>query len=315
MAREFASRIAALIPVLIGMSVIVFLLIRLIPGNVVDVMLAESSQDPVVIAELRRLFGLDLPIHVQFWDWFSALLRGDMGTSLRSGQPVLSEIGQKFPATLELAAAALIVSLLIGVPIGILSAVRRNGVIDFGARFVSLVGLSLPNFWQGILLIVLFAVTLRWLPAGGYVAPNENFVENLRYLALPAFTLGTGLAAVTMRMTRSALLEVLGEDYVRTARAKGLDERTVVTAHALRNALIPVVTVVGIQAGRLLAGTVIVETVFSWPGLGSVIVRAIFQRDYPLVQGAVLFLALFFVLMNLLVDFVYVYLDPRLRRA
>lgn len=307
------GRILAAVPVLIGIAVVSFFLIRLVPGDIVNVMMGEDFGDPALEAELRRLFGLDQPIHVQFADWFGGLLQGDLGTSLRTGRPVMQEILDRFPTTLELAVAALLVSLAIAIPAGIVTATRRNSSIDMGARLASLIGLSLPNFWLGILLILLFAVFLRWVPSSGY-APFALSWQHFQFLILPAITLGTSLAAVTMRMTRSSLLEVLGVDYIRTARAKGLSERAVVTNHALRNSLIPVVTVIGIQLGGLLGGTIIVEQIFSWPGLGSLLVRAIYQRDYPMVQGLTMFLAFFFVFMNLVVDLLYVYLDPRLRR-
>jgi peptide/nickel transport system permease protein len=313
--RAVASRIVGVIPVLIGISVISFFLMRLVPGDVVDSMTGQDFGNVQLEAELRRIFGLDRPVHVQFAEWFGAFLQGDLGHSFRTSRPVTTEVLERFPVTLELALAALLVSLLISIPAGIISATRRNSKLDVASRVISLIGLSMPNFWLGIMLITVFAVMLRWLPFGGYAPPEAGIGENLRYLILPAVTLGSGLAAVTMRMTRSSLLEVLGLDYVRTARAKGLRERVVVTRHALRNALIPVVTVVGIQAGRLLGGTVVIEQVFSWPGLGSLVVRAIGQRDYPLVQGSIIFLAFFFVLMSFVVDIVYVYLDPRLRRG
>ncbi|MCV0384674.1 MAG: ABC transporter permease [Erythrobacter sp.] len=307
------GRVLAAVPVLIGIAVVSFFLIRLVPGDIVNVMMGEDFGDPALEAELRRLFGLDQPIHIQFADWFGGLVQGDLGTSLRTGRPVMQEILERFPTTLELAVAALVVSLAIAIPAGIVTATRRNSSIDMGARLASLIGLSLPNFWLGILLILLFAVFLRWVPSSGY-APFALSWDHFQFLILPAITLGTSLAAVTMRMTRSSLLEVLGVDYIRTARAKGLSERAVVTNHALRNSLIPVVTVIGIQLGGLLGGTIIVEQIFSWPGLGSLLVRAIYQRDYPMVQGLTMFLAFFFVFMNLVVDLLYVYLDPRLRR-
>lgn len=315
MIRAASVRLISIIPVLVGIAVISFFLIRLVPGDIVSVMMGQDFGDPQLEAELRRLFGIDRPLPIQFAEWFTALLRGDLGHSLRSGRPVTAEVLERFPMTLELTVAALAVSLAISIPFGILSATRRNSSLDVGARVLSLIGLSLPNFWLGILLIMVFAVYLRVLPSGGYVEPSAGVGEHLKYLILPAITLGTGLAAVTMRMTRSSLLEVLGQEYVRTARAKGLQERVVVTRHALRNALVPVVTVIGIQTGRLLGGTVIVEQIFSWPGLGSLVVRAILQRDYPLVQGLTIFLAFFFVLMSLLVDLFYLYLDPRLRHG
>lgn len=306
------GRVLSAVPVLVGIAVVSFFLIRLVPGDIVNVLMGEDFRDPAVEAEMRRIFGLDQPIHVQFADWFGGVLQGDLGNSLRTGRPVTQEIFERFPMTFELALAALVVSLAIAIPVGILTATRRNSSIDMGARVASLVGLSLPNFWLGILLILLFAVFLRWLPSSGY-APFALSWQHFQFLVLPAITLGTSLAAVTMRMTRSSLLEVMGVDYIRTARAKGLSEPAVVVNHALRNSLIPVVTVIGIQLGGLLGGTIIVEQIFSWPGLGSLMVRAIYQRDYPMVQGLTMFLAFFFVLMNLLVDLLYVYLDPRLR--
>lgn len=313
MIRVVALRIAAVIPVLVGIAVISFFLIRLVPGDVVTSILGDDFMDPEVAAEMRRLFGLDAPLHVQFKEWSVAVLQGDLGTSLRTGRPVTEEIFEKFPATLELAAAAISVSLLIALPVGILSALRRNSGTDMAARIGSLVGLSIPNFWLGILLMLVFSVWLGWLPSGGSSAFAWSW-EHFRYLLLPAVTLGASLAAVTMRMTRSSLLEVLGQDYVRTARAKGLPPRVVIGRHALKNALIPVVTVVGIQLGALLGGTIVVEQVFSWPGLGSLVVRAVTQRDYPLVQGLAMFLAFSFVMVSLVVDLIYLYLDPRLRR-
>jgi peptide/nickel transport system permease protein len=306
------TRIVSTIPVLLGIAVISFFLIRLVPGDVVNIMMGDEFRDPQLEQELRRVFGLDQPLLLQFGDWFGALLRGDLGHSLRSGEPVVSEILNRFPVTLELTVAALLVSVAIALPLGVLSATRRNGILDSVARVLSLVGLSLPNFWLGILLIMFFAVFLRVLPSGGY-SPFDLAWNHFRFLVLPAITLGASMAAVTMRMTRSALLEVLGLDYVRTARAKGLSERSVVTRHALRNSLIPVVTVLGIQMGSLLGGTLVIEQVFSWPGLGSLVIEAIYQRDYPLLQGLTVFLALFFVLSSLLVDMLYLYLDPRLR--
>jgi peptide/nickel transport system permease protein len=312
--RQVATRVLATVPVLFGIALIAFVLMRLVPGDVVDAMLAESAQDPVVAAELRRVFGLDRPAPVQLLDYLGGLARGDLGTSLRTGRPVLEEIGARFPATLELALAALLVSLVIAIPSGVISATRRNRLPDYLARTVSLLGLSVPNFWLGILLITLFAVELRLLPSGGFAAFSDP-VQNLKLLVMPALTLGASIAAVTMRMTRSSLLEVLEQEYVRTARSKGLRERSVIYGHALRNALIPVVTILGIQAGRLLGGTVVIEQVFGWPGIGSMVVRAISQRDYPLIQGSVVFLALLFVVVNLVVDILYLYLDPKLRRG
>ncbi|MFC4555636.1 nickel ABC transporter permease [Georgenia faecalis] len=314
MIRAIALRFLAAIPVLVGISVISFVIVRLVPGDVVDSILGVEYSDPALEAEMRRYFGLDKPLHAQFVDWFAALLRGDLGFSYRTGRPVLDEILTRFPATAELAISALVVSVIIAIPFGVLSATRRNGVLDSVTRFVSLLGLSVPNFWLGILMISLFSVQLRWFPSGGSV-PFSFSWDYFQYLVLPATALGTSLAAVTVRMTRSSMLEVLGQDYIRTAESKGLRPRTVIGTHGLRNALIPVVTVVGIQAGALLGGTVVVEQVFSWPGLGTLVINAIGNRDYAVVQGTVLFLAAFYVAVSLIVDILYLYLDPRLRRG
>lgn len=314
MIRAIGLRMLSTIPVLLGISIVSFLLIRLIPGDVVNSIMGTEYSNPELEAQMRSFFGIDDPLPVQFFSWFGGLFSGDLGNSFRTGRPVLDEIMLRFPATLELTVAALLVSVAVSIPLGIVSATRRNGPLDLGGRFLSLLGLSIPNFWLGILLISLFAVQLRWLPSGGYI-PFEFSWDYLKFMVLPAITLGTSLAAVTMRMTRSSMLEVLGQDYVRTARSKGLPDHTVITRHGLRNALIPVITVVGIQTGGLLGGTVVVEQVFSLPGLGSLVLQAIANRDYPLVQGCVLFLAAFYVLVSLIVDILYLYLDPRLRRG
>jgi peptide/nickel transport system permease protein len=313
MIRIILMRIVATIPVLVGIAVVAFFLIRLIPGDTVNVLMGQDFGDPALEAELRSFFGLDQSVGTQFRDWFLNLLQGDLGTSMRSGEPVTQEVLSRFPVTLELAVAALFISLLISIPVGIFAARNRNKGIDGAARVASLLGLSLPNFWLGILLIYVFAVLLGVLPSSGYRDFALNW-DHLRFLILPAVTLGLSLAAVTMRMTRSSMLEVLGQDYIRTARAKGLNERTVVVRHGLRNALIPVVTVIGIQTGSLLGGTVVIEQVFSWPGLGSQLVSSIQDRDYPMVQGLTVFLAFFFVVVSLVVDIGYRYLDPRVRR-
>jgi peptide/nickel transport system permease protein len=289
-------------------------MIRLIPGDIVD-LLVESAPDPVVEARIRSALGLDKSIVDQWWAWLGGLLRGDLGTSLRSGRPALLEVLDRFPATVELTLGGLLVSALVGIPSGVLSATHRNGKLDVVTRIGSLIGLSLPNFWLGILLVMFLAVFVRVLPSSGYTPWAEDPVDHVKHLVLPVITLGVALAAVTARMTRSAVLEVLSHDYIRTARAKGLGEASVQYRHALQNAFIPVVTVLGIQEGNLLGGSVVVETVFSWPGVGSVLIRAINMRDYPVVQASVMLLALFFVLANLVVDLLYVYLDPRLRRA
>jgi peptide/nickel transport system permease protein len=305
-------RLGATVPVLLVVSAVVFSLIHLTPGDPVSIMLREES-DPATAAALRRELGLDRPLPVQYLTWLGRAVRGELGRSIRTNQPVTEAIRDRLPVTLWLAAAATALALLVALPAGIVSAVRRNSVADVAGTLVALSGVSLPNFWLAILLIFLFSVTLGWLPPLGYVSPLRDPSGGLRSLLLPAITLGTAMAAIVMRMTRSSLLEVLQLDYVRTARAKGLAERPVLLRHALRNALVPVVTVVGLQAGALLGGAIITETIFALPGVGRLLVDAIFQRDFPIVQGVVLLLALNFLLVNLLVDLAYAWLDPRIR--
>jgi peptide/nickel transport system permease protein len=269
---------------------------------------------PDQLASLRSYFGLDQPLPVQYWTWITALLHGDAGFSIRTGRPVLVEIGERLPATLELAAAAAAIAIALGIPLGLVSAIRPGSRVDLAARIGGLVGLSLPSFWLGTLIIVLFSLYLRWLPnTGGYVDFATDPLGNLRLLLFPAITLGVALAAATMRMTRSAMLDVLGADYVRTAKAKGLRPALIVRRHVLKNGLIVVVTLLGIQVGQLLGGTVVVEEIFSIPGVGRMLLTAIVQRDYALVQGAVLVIAILFVATNIVVDLLYGYLDPRIR--
>lgn len=313
MIRMTATRALSLIPVLLGIAVIAFFLIRLIPGSVVNIVLGENFNNPALAAALKRFFGLDESLPRQFGSWFAGLLHGNLGRSLTTGEPVTSMVLQRFPITLELSVAALLISLIVSIPLGIIAARHRSKGADALARVGSLVGLSVPGFWLGIMLILLFSVGTHTFPASGY-APFSFSWYHFRYLVLPSVTLGLSLAAVTTRMTRSSLLEVQGLEYVRTARAKGLRERSILLHHELRNALIPVVTVLGIQVGTLLGGTIIVEQVFSWPGLGMLLIQAIQDRDYPLVQGITIFLAFFFVVANFIVDVLYGLLDPRIRR-
>lgn len=305
-------RAGAVVPILGVVSVVVFSLIHLTPGDPVRIMLREEA-DPATVATLRRQLGLDRPLPLQYLTWLGRAVRGELGRSIRTNQPVMDAIRQRAPVTLSLAMAALLVALAIGLPAGILAALRRNSVVDVAATLVAISGVSLPSFWLAVLLILVFSLTLGWLPPLGWVSPSRDLGAWVRSLVLPSVTLGVAIAAVLMRMTRASLLEVLELEYVRTARAKGLPERRIVLGHALRNALIPVVTVVGLQAGALLGGAVITETIFALPGVGRLLVDAIFQRDFPIVQGVVLLLAVNFLVVNLLVDLTYAWLDPRIR--
>jgi peptide/nickel transport system permease protein len=269
--------------------------------------------DPAAIAALRAKYALDDPLPLRFLAWFWQVLQGDLGRSIQTGRPVLGMIGAALLPTVQLALAALLVSLLIAIPAGVVAATRRNGPADFAATLAALCGLSLPSFWLGILLIMGFSIALPVLPSSGHVPFLQDPWQSLRHLTLPALTLGAALAAATMRMTRAAMIEILSADYIRTARAKGLPTRQVVWRHALRNALMPVVTLVGLQFGQLMGGVVVTESVFSWPGIGKLTVDAIFARDFPVVQGAILVTATLFVLINLVTDLLYTVLDPRLR--
>jgi peptide/nickel transport system permease protein len=312
MLRVVLIRLASLLPILFGISVVTFSLIRLVPGDPVIALLGMEA-DPASLAALRSKLALDKPVVVQFFVWVGRILTGDFGRSIQGGRDVLQQLlGALWPTAL-LSLAALVVSLLISIPAGIIAATRRNSLADYSASLVALCGLSMPSFWLGILLIMGLSIAWPIFPASGYVAPGTDPAGFLRHLVLPAVTLGAALAAATMRMTRATMLEVLRADYVRTARAKGLSERVVVWRHALLNARMPIVTLLGIQLGQLLGGVVITETVFSWPGIGKLTVDAIFARDYPMVQGAVLLTATLFVLINLATDLVYTALDPRVR--
>ena len=305
-------RILIAIPTLFLVSLFVFALQRALPGDPFLV-LAGEERDPEVIARLRELYRLDDPIFVQFFAWLGQVMQGDFGRSLRTGEPVLGLILQKLPVTIQLATAAIIVALSVGVPAGIIAARRKGSLADYSVSAVALTGLSIPNFWLGIMLILVVAVQLKWLPASGYESIFVDPKTAIERLILPALVLGSGLAAVIMRHTRSAMLEVLRSDYVRTARAKGLDEDKVVNRHALRNALMPIITLSTLLFGELLAGAVLTEQVFTIPGFGKLIVDAVFNRDYGVVQGVVLCTAIGFILMNLLADILYVVANPRLR--
>ena len=309
-----ARRLLLALLALFGVVVLVFVLVRLIPGDVVTNLVGlDARPTPEQLANLRRLFGLDQPIHVQFGIWFGALITGDLGQSLRTGRPIADDLMLRLPVTLELAVLALAVALLIAIPLGVIAATKRGQFADYAASLFALIGLAAPNFWLAILFILFFSLQLRLLPSGGYVLLSENPLENLRHMVLPSVALGLSLAAATTRITRSSLLEVLSLDYVRTARAKGLSERIVIYRHALKNALIPVATVIGLQVGTLLGGAIIIEEIFGLPGIGRFALEGINLRDYPVVQGAVLVVAGAFVLVNVLVDVLYALIDPRVR--
>ena len=314
MSRYLLRRLLLLVPVLMGVSVIVFLVLHLAPGDPAEIMLGSQA----TAADLERLradLGLTEPLYVQFGRWLGRVVRGDLGRSLWMKRPVLLEVLTRLQATLLLTGAALAISSVGGVALGILSARWPNSLLDRTSAVASLFGASMPVFWLGIVLMVIFSLTLGWLPASGMYAPygGGDLGDLLRHLVLPAITLAAASVTIVARLTRAAMLEVLSQDYIRTARAKGLVERRVVVRHALKNALVPIVTVIGVQAGYLLGGAVLTETVFAWPGVGTLMVQGILARDIPLVQGCVLVVALTFVLVNLAVDVVYAWLDPRIR--
>jgi peptide/nickel transport system permease protein len=325
MATYLIRRLLLLVPVILGISAVVFALSHLIPGDPVTVLLGQETT-PAEAARLRSVLGLDKPLPVQYVLWLQRAVQGDLGKTLFGGQSVSDLLRSAVPATLELSIAALVLGLVIALPLGIVSAVRRGSVIDMGSMFLALLGVSTPVFWSGILLILAFSLWLGWLPFNGRGLPvldslgalargngPADLVDSLRHLALPALALGTTLIGPMARLTRSSMLEVLGRDYVWLARAKGLRERDVVVRHALKNALLPVVTVLGVQVGGLLGGAIITETVFAWPGVGRLIVTAILQHDYAVSQGGVLVVAVLFSATNLLVDLSYAYLNPRIR--
>jgi peptide/nickel transport system permease protein len=312
MAAFILRRLLLTVPILLLVSVLVFSLIHLIPGDPAVVILGQEAT-PQALAALRARLGLDQPLPVQYLTWLGRVLRGDLGRSLVTNQPVLDVILTKLPATLELALGAFLISNLLAIPAGIIAATRRGTAADYSATVLAFAGLSIPHFWLGIMLLLFFAVRLQWLPASGYVPFWEDPGQNLRAMILPMIATGFRESAVVTRQLRSSLLEVLGQDYVRTARAKGLGERVVLVTHALKNALIPVVTVSGLQVAALLSGLVITEQVFSIPGFGRLIVESIFTRDFTMVQGAVLVAATMVVGVNIAVDILYAFIDPRIK--
>lgn len=334
MFQQVFKKFLLVIPTILGASVIAFALIRLIPGDPVLNLLGERGADPTVVAELREKFGLDQSLPVQYLNFIGNALKGDMGNSLVSNRPVTEEFLSRFPATIELSIVALLWSTLLGIPLGVLAALKKNSVFDYSVIGVSLVGYSMPIFWWGLILVIVFSVGLGWFPVSGrieviYEVPLKTgfylidswfseesvsaFLSSLRHLVLPAVVLGTIPLAVLARMTRSSILEVLGEDYIRTARSKGLDSFRVVFIHALRNALIPIATVLGVLVGTLLTGAVLTETIFSWPGIGRWLVKSVEARDYPVIQAGVLYLSFIIVMVNLMVDVSYLWINPRLR--
>lgn len=330
---KILERLLATIPVVLGIAIIVFLFMRLTPGDPVDIMMGKAGM--VTEAEIQALqeeFNLNEPLHIQLILFFKGLFSGDLGNSITRGVPVIKLIKETLPATIELAMGALVVALIIALPIGIISAVKQNSIIDRVAMAGSFVGISMPGFWLGIVLIILFSVNLNWLPSQGrlshliylehitglYVIDailtgnTPALIDALKHLLLPSITLGASMAAIIARVMRSSMLEVLKQDYVMLARSKGLSQWLVVVRHCIKNAMMPTITVVGMQVGVLLGGNMITESVFGWPGLGRLVVDAIFNRDYPLVQGVVMFYALTFVIANFLVDVIYTYINPKI---
>jgi len=314
--RYLVQRLLLVVLVLLGVTLLVFIITRLTPGDPARVLLGPRATDEQV-ETLRTAYGLNQPIYLQYVTWLGHVVRGDFGESIQLHRPVLGEVVERFRGTLVLAMAAMFISFNVGIAVGVVSALRANGFVDRMLMSVALLGISLPPFWLGLLLIIIFSLFLRWLPATGMISPTGggDVGDILLHLILPAVTLAVVPLAVIARLTRANVLEVVNQLYVRTARAKGLPPRTVVARHILRNTLIGTVTILGLQAGWLLAGTVYIETVFAWPGIGAMLVNAILQRDYPLVQGGVLLVAFIYVIINLVTDVLYLYLDPRLRHA
>jgi len=335
MLRFIATRVSLIVPTFFGITLLTFLLVRLIPGDPIEALAGERGIDPVRHEQLRHEYGFDRPVMVQYAIYIARVLHGDLGISAVTHAPVIKEFGALFPATIELSSCAMLFAVLLGLPAGIVAAVRRNSIFDHGVMGISLTGYSMPIFWWGLLAILFFSNTLHWTPVSGrisvqyFIEPVTGFLlidswrsgepgafqSALSHLILPVIVLGTQPLAVIARMTRSAMLEVLGEDYIRTARAKGLPPRWVIGAHALRNALIPVVTVIGLQVGVIFTGAILTETIFSWPGVGKWLVEGIFRRDYPVLQGGALLLGIMVMTVNLIVDLLYGVINPRIRHA
>ncbi len=314
MKKYILKRLLSIIPVLLGVSILVFFLVRLIPGSAIELFLGTQVEaTPEQMEELKRIFGEDKPIPILYLEWLSRILKGDFGYSLRTSRPVLPDILNRLPLSLELTFFSLFLSIIIGIPLGILSSLKQNPIINILIRIVGLLGLSLPQFWLATLFVILFSSIEGFIPMGNFVPFSKNPLMNIKMLFLPSLAIGLGLGAVVMRFTRNNILEVLQMDYIKTAKAKGLSQRVVLFKHALRNALLPIVTVLGFNAGYLLGGAIVIEEVFALPGMGRLALYAIFQRDYPLLQGIVLVISFLFVLINLLTDLLYAFIDPRIR--
>jgi len=313
MLKFIVRRLLQLVPVLLILSVLVFSLVHLVPGDPVDVLMGEGHSDTVVEAALRAKYGLDQPIVVQYFTWLGNILTGDFGSSLYTKEPILKMIADRFPATLLLAFVSAIVAIVISIPAGIIAALYRGTLLDFGAMGVALFGISVPNFWFGILLILFFSQMLGVLPSMGHVPFFTDPWAAIQHLLMPALTLGTAMAANLTRLVGAEMIEQLSQDYVRTVRAKGVPERVVVGLHVLKNAMIPTVTIIGLQFGGLLEGAMLTETIFAWPGIGKLAVTAVYERDYALIRGVVLFAAIVYVFVSLLVDISYRFLDPRVK--
>jgi len=312
MANFLLRRFLSTLLVMLGISFVVFMIVHLVPGDPVRIMLGLQA-DQAKVEEIRQLMGFDRPLMVQYFEWLKNALQGDLGESYITGQKVSEAVSQRLPATLSLAFAALLIGVLIAVPAGVISALKSGTVWDYAAMVFSQVGVSIPDFWLGIMFILIFALYLGWLPPSGFTKPSEDFGDWLRHLILPATTIGLISASIMTRFIRSAVLEMISKNHVRTARAKGLPQHRVTSRHILLNASIPIVTIIGLQLASLLGGVIIVEIIFAWPGLGRLALDAVTRRDYPMVQGAVLMVALAFAIVNLIVDLLYAYLDPRVK--
>lgn len=314
MLNQIFKKILAMVPVLLLVSIILFIVINLLPGDAAMAVAGDAlnAEDLLLI---REELGLNDPLYIRYWNWLSGVLQGDFGNSIKSHQPVIEIIAQRLPVTLELTALAMIISTVIAVPLGIYAAIKRNSLADIINGIVAMIGVAMPNFWLAILLVMLFSLKLGWLPSSGYVPFSVDPIANIKCLLMPAFTIGFAFAATIMRQTRSSMLEVFGQDFVLTARAKGLKESIVIWKHALRNALIPVITVISMQVGRLIGGAVVTETVFALPGIGREMVDGIFSRNYPVVMALILITAFCVVITNTLVDVIYVVIDPRISHS